>query len=434
MTATANLTAPSLQQIAPSLTARVKDGDLAKPQIGLLALGIALIGGAWLTTTDPGRFYFSYLVGYMGVLGIVLCALFFTMLQHITRAGWSVTVRRLAENIAWTLPAMLVLFVPVILGFDKIFHHWTHAVTTAGAPGYDAVVAGKTAWLNAPGFFIRAGIYFAIWIGLAWFFRSKSIQQDSNGDPAISLRLARVAAPGLLLFALSITFAAFDWIMSIDPHWFSTIFGINYFAGGYMAFLAFTILMAKWLGRKGYLTEAINTEHYHDLGKFCWAFMVFWTYTNFSQYMLIWYANLPEETLWFAHRARDGWGAVGVILIVGHFLFPFVFGMSRHIKRNGFTLAFFALFLLVIHCIDMQFLILPGNTGGHGEHAAGVALDAPFSAHMAEYLHQITWGDFGCFVGLLAIIAGLVIMNVRKTNLMPIRDPRLAESLHFQNF
>ncbi|MCB1218981.1 quinol:cytochrome C oxidoreductase, partial [bacterium] len=200
------------------------------------------------------------------------------------------------------------------------------------------------------------------------------------GDPAISLRMARVAAPGLLLFALSLTFAAFDWIMSLDPHWFSTIFGITYFAGGFMAFLAFTIVMAKWLGTKGYLKEAINVEHYHDLGKLMFGFMVFWTYTNFSQYMLIWYANLPEETAWFAHRAVDGWGAIGTILVVGHFFIPFVFLMSRHVKRNGIALSAGAIFLLVIHCIDMQFLILPGADHG-AEHAAGGEAHAVAHAH-----------------------------------------------------
>jgi hypothetical protein len=156
-------------------------------------------------------------------------------------------------------------------------------------------VQGKSGYLNTHVLFARVGIYFAIWI--AWRASSAaSIKQDETGDPAISLRLARLACAGLLLFALSITFAAFDWIMSLDPHWFSTIFGITYFAGGFMAFFAFTILLAKWLGKQGYLKDAITTEHYHDLGKLMFAFMVFWTYTNFSQYMLIWYANLPEET------------------------------------------------------------------------------------------------------------------------------------------
>ncbi|MFY9341490.1 MAG: quinol:cytochrome C oxidoreductase [Planctomycetota bacterium] len=444
MTATAPLTAPSLQQLAPHVLPKVKDGDLATAPLALLGIGAALIGLAWATGGE--HFYFSYLVGYMGVLGIVLGALFFVLVQHITRAGWSVVLRRVAENVAGVLPFMLLLFVPILVGFDHLFHHWAHAnvdpVTHQALPldhpQYDRVLAGKAGWLNKNAFLVRVAIYFAVWIGLAWFFRSNSLRQDETGNPAINLKLSRVAAPGLLLFALSITFAAFDWIMSLDPHWFSTIFGVAYFAGGYMAFLAFVILLLQWLGKRGYLQGALTTEHYHDLGKLMFAFMVFWTYANFSQYMLIWYANQPEETRWFADRQQHGWGAVGTLLILGHFFVPFAFLMSRHVKRNPKALAAGAIFLLVIHCLDMQFLILP--TAGHGEaagaeHAAtqGDGVLGRFTHGFGEYLHQANWADFGCFAGLLALVAGLALLNIRRTNLLPLRDPRLAESLHFQN-
>lgn len=443
MTATAHHSAPSLQQLAPTVVPKVRDGDLASAQFGLLAVGIVLIAVAWATGGE--NFYFSYLVGYMGVLGICLGALFFVMVQHIVRAGWSVVLRRVAENIAGVLPFLLLLFVPILIGFDTIFHHWAHANVDAVThqplapdhPAYDGVLAGKAGWLSKPFFLVRVVIYFATWIGLAWLFRSSSIRQDENGDPAINLRLSRIAAPGLLLFALSLTFAAFDWIMSLDPHWFSTIFGITYFSGGYMAFLAFVILLLRWLGTKGYLRGAVTTEHYHDLGKLMFAFMVFWTYTNFSQYMLIWYANLPEETAWFQKRAGSGWGAIGTLLILGHFFIPFVFLMSRHVKRHPVALAVGAIFLLVIHCIDMQFLILP--EAAHGAAATGAVLPpeegaiARLTHGFGEYLHHVGWADFGCFVALLAIVAGLALFNIRRTNLLPLRDPRLAESLHFQN-
>lgn len=447
MTATAHQSAASLQQLAPNVTPRVREGDLATAQLGLCAVGLVLIGAGW--ATGGKHFYASYVAGYMGVLGICLGALFFVMVQHITRAGWSVVLRRVVENLAWCLPLMLLLFVPILVGFDEIFHHWahanvdpqTHAPLPDTHPDYDAVLAGKAGWLNKPFFMARVAIYFAIWIGLAWIFRSKSIKQDENGDPAINLRLSRIAAPGLLLFALSTTFAAFDWIMSIDPHWFSTIFGVAYFSGGYMAFFATLILLMRWLGSKGYLQGAMSTEHFHDLGKLLFAFMVFWTYTNFSQYMLIWYANLPEETHWFQVRAENGWLSIGTVLIVGHFLFPFAFLMSRHVKRSPIGLAIGAIFLLVIHCIDMQFLVLPSVAGHEAEHTGEVATHAHgaesaferFSHGFGEYLHQISWTDFGCFAGLLAIVAGLTIFNIRRTNLVPVRDPRLAESLHFQN-
>jgi len=442
MTASAQLTAPSLEQLAPHVTSRVRDGDLKTAQLALLGVGIVLIGAAW--AFGGQGFFGSYLVGYMGVIGICLGALFFTLIQHVTRAGWGISLRRLAENIAWTLPFMLLLFVPILIGFGHpLYEHWAGPQVDLAK---DHVLAGKSVWLNKPFFFARVGVYFLVWITIAWYFRRNSMRQDETGDPAISLHLSRVAAPSLLLFALTITFAAFDWIMSLDPHWFSTIFGVAYFAGGYMGFFAFIILMAKWLGARGYLREAINVEHYHDLAKLMFVFMVFWTYTNFSQYMLIWYANLPEETRWFAVRRENGWLAVGIILILGHFFIPFAFLMSRHVKRNGKALVAAAIFMLVIHNIDMQFLVLPSV--GHAEHAGGAHGTGEPGAGIAEavadgfrtfphdfgvYWHNIHWTDFGCFVGLLAIVAGLTLLNVRRSNLVPLRDPRLAESLHFQN-
>ncbi|HEB52033.1 MAG TPA: hypothetical protein ENI87_02135 [bacterium] len=432
MTATATpQTAVSLQQLAPQITPKVKDGDLATAQMGLIVAGAALIGVSWFLTD---HFFLSYLVGYMGVLGIVLGALFFVMVQHITRAGWSVSVRRLAENIAWTLPVMLALFVPILIGFDDIYGHWTHADPS------DHVIAGKSGYLNKTFFFVRVAVYFAIWTALAWYFRSNSIKQDETGDPRASLKMSKLAAPGLFVFALSITFAAFDWIMSIDPHWFSTIFGVTYFAGAFMSFLGFATVFLIWLGKKGYYRDAINTEHYHDLGKLMWAFMVFWTYTNFSQYMLIWYANLPEETSWFQYRLHDGWGAVGTILIFGHFLFPFVFLMSRHMKRNKLVLPIGAAFMLLMHCIDMQYLILPSGLHGHvtehsGEHAAEHAGEHAhgFAAEFGEYLGTIDASDILCYLGFLALITGVTMLHVRRTNLIPLRDPRLGESLNFHN-
>lgn len=440
-------TAQSLQQLAPHVTPKVKDGDLATTQMGLLAVGAILVAVAWFASS---HFYLSYLVGYMGVLSICLGALFFVMIQHITRAGWSVVPRRLAENIAGALPVMLLLFIPIIAGFEEIYSHWTHAELVEGQPNFDAVIAKKSGFLNTQFFFVRAILYFAVWIGLAWFFRSQSIKQDETGDPAISMRLSRVAAPGLLLFALSLTFAAFDWMMSIDPHWFSTIFGVIYFSGSVMAFLAFMILLAKWLTKKGYYKETITREHYHDLGKLMFSFMLFWTYTSFSQYMLIWYANLPEETSWFDLRSHGGWAALGLILIIGHFAFPFPFLLSRNMKRHGVILPIGAVLLLTVHCLDMMFIILPSGLSGHGDahggdggagaqHAAegaesAVTHTSSFGDQLGDLMHTISWADLGCFAGLLAVLAGIVLMNVRRSNLIPLRDPRLRESLKFENF
>lgn len=362
---------------------------------------------------------FSYLVAYMFVLSFALGGLFFVMVQHITRAGWSVVVRRIAENLAGLLfPWMAILFLPIALGMDTLYHHWTHGTAD------DTVLLGKSGYLSSGFFLVRAAIYFAVWGLLARCFRGNSLKQDQTGDPALTMRMARRAAPGLLVFALSLTFAAFDWIMSLDPHWYSTIFGIIYFAGSVMATLAFMTLMAMWLQKRGYLKGAITTEHYHDLGKLLFAFMVFWTYTSFSQYMLIWYANVPEETLWYAHRASVEWtpgvtlpwGYVGTSLVIGHFLFPFAFLMSRHMKRNRITLSIGAVLLLIMHWFDMQYLIMPNMTAA--VHHQGMAL---------SIWDALTMG------GVVALFVGLTLHLTRSTPLLPERDPRLPESLHFHN-
>lgn len=443
---TATMIVPPIAQVAPDLGTEVKQGDLALPQNALLCVGLLLLVGSCAANMfgdQKVRFYYGYLTAFMFTLGICLGAMFFVQVQHITRAGWGVTVRRVAENVMWVLPWMALLFLPVVVGFKELYTWSNPDLLDPKSVHYDGNIAAKSGYLNPVFFSVRVVLYFVVWIAMAWYFRRTSLQQDKNGDGALTLRMARVSAPCLLLFALSVSFAAIDWIMTLNPHWFSTMFGVTYFAGAYMAFLAFVILLCRWLGRKGYLRAAINTEHYHDLGKLLFAFMVFWTYVNFSQYMLIWYADLPEETQWFQARRENGWGAVGTLLILGHFMVPFVFLMSRHIKRNPVTLIAGAVFMLVMHWVDMQYQILPSL---HVTHAAGHAAEGhaaspevfgqtfgPFLHDLGQYLPQLKWYDFTTWIGMLSLVTGLVIMNIRKTNLVPVRDPRLSESLHFQN-
>lgn len=410
MTATS---APEISQLAPSVNTRVRVGDLGGTMkmlfgIGIVALIVSIAFG--LGEANRGQFLFSYLVAYMFTLSIALGALLFVLIQHVTRAGWSVVVRRLAENMMASMPLMAILFLPIAIGYHDLYHHWA-----GEAAADDSLVRGKAAYLNPTFFFIRAGIYFAIWITLSRFFYKNSLKQDRTGDPALTLRMSRIAAPSILLMALSLTFAAFDWIMTLDPHWFSTIFGLTYFAGSMVALLAVLGLYCMWLRGRGYLGEAINVEHYHDIGKLLFAFMVFWTYVNFAQYFLIWYANLPEETHWFLLRAHGSWEMVGTVLILGHFFLPFVFMMSRHMKRNTKTLAAAAMFLLVMHWLDMQFLIMPMYEG---------------HAEPGFHLH---WLDATTMIAVLGLFFGLTLRNTMRAPLLPERDPRLEESLNFQN-
>lgn len=408
--------APPIEQVAPKLVTRLHEGALNGQARALLGAGVLLLAVSlgWGFFSDKARFLHAYLTAYMWGLGIVLGALFFVMVQHLARAGWSVVVRRIAEHVAGVMPWMAVLFIPIAVGYHDLYHHWVDM----DAHPEDSVLQGKKGYLNVTFWFVRAGIYFAIWLSLAAFFRRLSIAQDKTGDVATTLRLARLAAPAALLFALSITFAAFDWIMSLDPHWFSTIFGLCYFAGGFMSNIALLALLAMWLSKQGYLREAITTEHYHDMGKLMFAFMVFWTYTNFSQYMLIAYANLPEETVFYLHRKDGNWIWFGILLIVGHFFVPFTFLMSRHVKRSRVALAIGAVFMLAMHWIDMIYLVMPNWHPKEGHHEAGM------------HFHAL---DFTCLLGVAAVILGGTLTGMRKAPLVPERDPRLAESLHFHN-
>jgi hypothetical protein len=409
-------TVPPVEVTAPGLTTRVPEGQLAGGQRLRLLLGalvlVASAVGALLGEDARRQFFFSYLVAFTFSLSIALGATVFVLIQHLTRAGWSVTVRRTAENVMGTMPWFVLLFVPIAVGHHDLWHHWIDAVVDPAQPGYDPILAGKRVWLNLPFFFARTAVYFAIWIFIASWFRRRSLEQDATGDPAITLRMARFAAPMMLLLALSMTFAAFDWLMSLDPHWFSTMWGVYFFAGCFLSFMALLGLLCMYLQRQRLLREAVSPEHYHDIGKLLFAFVVFWTYIAFSQFMLIWYANLPEETVFFRHRMSGSWLAVSQVLILGHFAIPFGFLMSRHVKRNRTTLAVGAGFMLVMHAIDLHWIVMP-VLHEHGVH--------------------LSWLDATTLLGVFAIFIGLVLRNVRSTPLVPLRDPRLRESLHFRN-
>jgi hypothetical protein len=296
-----------------------------------LAAGVLLI---FVTDEGRPRFFHAYLVSFCYFLSLALGALFFVALQHLTRSGWSVVVRRLAEGIAATLPVLAVLCIPVLLGMHDLYH-WTHSDAVAG----DSLLQWKQPYLNTPFFIVRVVVYFVVWTLLAWFFLTASVRQDATGDVRLTLRMQAASAPAMVLYAITVTFAAFDLLMSLDPHWYSTIFGVYYFAGSVVGFFALLALVVYLLQRAGRLTRAITIEHYHDLGKLIFAFVVFWAYIAFSQYLLIWYANIPEETVWYLRRQSGSWAAVSLVLLFAHFVVPFVALLSRVSKRRKSLLA-----------------------------------------------------------------------------------------------
>lgn len=369
-----------------------------------IVLSLAL---AAVTAGGFKRLAFAYLTSYAWALSLALGALFFVILQHLTRAGWSVVVRRLAEGVAATLPYWAVLALPVLASVGALYH-WSHRDAVAA----DKLLQAKAAYLNVPFFVVRLVVYFLVWLLLTRFFVGRSRAQDESGDPAVSLLLQRRAAPAMIGFALTVTFASFDLLMSLDPHWFSTIFGVYYFAGSIVGLVALLTVMALVLQRSGLLRHAVTVEHYHDLGKLLFAFTVFWAYIAFSQFMLYWYAALPEETGWFVRRQTQGWGVVGLVLLLGHFLLPFVALLGRTPKRTPRVLGVAAVWMLLMHWVDLYWLVVP-------------------EVSRETAVPQLV--DLTVLVSVAALGTAFVVLALRRHSLVPERDPRLSESLAFEN-
>ena len=377
---------------------------------GLLLLGLGVVLG-FMRGDKLAYFFHAYLVAFCFYLSISLGGLFFVALQHASRAGWSVAVRRVGELIAANTLLMVVLFlpllIPILMGNSSLYEWLDPQIVAA-----DHILQAKSRYLNLPFFATRALVYFGIWCALVWFFWRRSLEQDKTGSPDLSLRMERVSYPALILFALTVTFASFDWLMSLTPHWFSTIFGVYYFAGCAVGFLAFIILSLFVLQRMGVLTSSVNIEHYHELGKLLFAFIVFWGYIAFSQYMLIWYANVPEETAWYLPRQEHSWAAVSLILIFGHLFIPFLGLLSRSVKRRPAMLAGWAVWILVMHWLDLQYVVMPSVI--------------PDGFPVAPIDVCCMFGMGGVFVAGLLVLAG-------DRSLTPVKDPRALESLGFEN-
>jgi hypothetical protein len=302
---------------------------------------------------------------------------------------------------------MALFFVPVLFGLHDLYE-WTHH----DAVERDAVLRWKSPFLNLPFFLTRAAIYFGCWSLIAVVYYRVSRSQDTTGNPALSARLRRFAGPSLIVLAITTTFASFDWIMSLTPHWFSTMFGVYFFAGSFVGFIALLSVMAAAMRRAGLLDTIISPEHLHDVGKLLFGFTVFWTYIAFSQFFLIWYANLPEETGWFRARIEGSWLQVSVFLALGHFVAPFFYLMGRPVKRNSATLAAGGAWLLAMHFVDLYWQVMPTL---HPEGFRPAALDVAAFVAIG-----------GCFVAAASWL-------IRRQALVPIRDPRLGESLAFEN-
>lgn len=392
---------------------------LAGLTLPMIVIGVVLLiaGAAIAFITMGSRFgYSAYLTALMYAMTIAVGSLFFVMVQHLVRAGWSVVVRRVAELMMIMLVPLAILFIPVLIsltGGDTLYQ-WNNAEYGV-VHGIDVPVwTEKAKWLNPAWFTARSIIYLAVWCGLAvWYFRG-SRTQDETGEKTLTEKMQARSGPAIIAFSFATSFAAFDWMMSLAPMWFSTMFGVYIFTGGILSAHCAIALLTYVLQSKGAMRDEVTIEHYHDLGKLIFGFVCFWGYISFSQYMLIWYANIPEETHWFYERSHNGWGTVSAILIVAHWALPFAAIMSRHVRRRPMLVAIISAYILVMHYIDLYWVIMPEAGMGVGG-AAGIA------------------GAVLCVVGMVALMLGLILRVAGATKLMPVRDPRLEESLAFHN-
>lgn len=383
-----------------------EDGKIAQIALILGIIGLVLTAVGYFV--DKAQFFHSYLVAFFFWLSIGLGGLFFTMLHHLVGAKWSIVVRRLSENIMLCIPIMVIFMIPVLLGIKELFH-WSHPELVAT----DHLLQAKAPYLNTTFFIIRAAGYFLIWILLARYLYKLSVVQDSGHDASIFKKMRTVSAPGMILFALTTTFAAFDWLMSLDAHWYSTIFGVYIFSGGFLATLAYLMRTVLYLDGTGVMRTTITKEHWHDLGKLMFAFTVFWGYMAFSQYFLIWYGNIPEETLWFLHRWEHGWQYISLLIVFGHFAIPFFILFPFGTKRNSAVMKIMTIWILLMHWVDLYWVIMP-SLHGHGVH--------------------FSWIDLAPMLGIGGIFVWFFWSRVKATAILPVGDPGLKESKKLVSF
>lgn len=396
-------------------SATMKKDQIEIPQghflrrVPMLGIGAGLIAAilSYATAGGAKQFAFSWLLAFVFFLSLALGALFFVLTHYATQAGWGIVVRRLGESTMATIPLFALLFVPIFLLRGELYP-WVHELAEGGS----AVLRSKAPFLNTPFFLTRAVIYFVGWSAIALYFARTSRRQDETKDAALSIRLKRLAGPALIVVALTQTFASIDWVMSLDPEWYSTMFGVYWFAGSFVSFFAFLTLMVMALKRWGLLTDVVSVEHYHDLGKMLFAFTVFWAYIGFSQYFLIWYGNIPEETVFFRHRLHGSWWSVSFLLSFGHFIVPFFFLMPRSVKRNAKLLTIGAAWMLLMHLVDVIWLVVP-------------------TLHPEGF--HIGLSDILALVAVSGLFKGTLFRLLSGAPLVPVGDPRLSESLSFEN-
>lgn len=389
---------------SPKLTDSVKlpdHLDATKTFIGIGAVGlIASFVGYFL---DGKQFFFSYLTSFTYFSSIGLASLVLLMIHHVTKSSWGTVIRRIPEAFVSRFWIWAIFFLPVVFGITSLYK-WTNEAYVANDP----ILLGKQAYLNDLFFIIRQVIYFSVWGYMGYRLHKVSVEMDDTNDWGLTVLLRKISAPGIPIFALTVAFASFDWLMSLDAHWFSTMFGVYFFAMSFQAVFPVLILMTFWFHRKGLLQKTIRQSHIYDMGAWFFGFTVFYAYIAFSQFLLIYYANIPEETLWFYHRMEGSWAFITYLLLIGRFVLPFVIFLNRDRKHSRTLLGVVSVFILVLHLVEMHWIVMPVL------HHHGM---------------NLSWLDVSTFFGLGGIFMGLFFMGLKNSNLVPVNDPQLSSSL-----
>jgi hypothetical protein len=344
--------AHNLELAAPPAIKTIQQRSLI---VGLL-FGVMAAVGAFIR---PEEFFRAYLLGFMAWLGVTLGSMAILMLRHLTKGGWGMVIRRILGAAMRCVPLMAVLFVPLLFGLPKLYVWARPLDSIPDAHLREHLQELTKTYLSTKGFIIRAVIYFAIWNGLSLFLTKWSAEQDHPPVRDNSSRFKMLSGPGLILYGLTITFAAIDWVMSIDPSWISTIFGLSFLIGQVLSAFCFAVVVERILYRYPPMSELLTLEHVHDHGKFILTFIMVWAYFSFSQWLIIWAGNLPEEITWYMRRVHGGWGYVGLFLVLFHFAVPFVRLLSRPFKRDITRLAWLAAWLLLMRYVDLFWIIEP---------------------------------------------------------------------------
>lgn len=371
---------------------------------------VAGVVGAVLTgigfATNYERAMHSYLVSWLWVVALPLGGLALLMLNHVTRGAWGIMIRRILEAATRTLPLLALLLVPVLLDLDTNFHWSVPGIAEEGHENYDALVALKVAYLNDGFFLLRTLVYFLVFGGLILALNRWSRDQDLHPGIGNSVKMQKLSTIGLLIFGIVASFAGIDWLMSLDAHWFSSIYGIYFIGGAALMMMALAVAVLTLLSRHGGMADAVLPAHFHDYGKLLLAFIMLWAYFSVSQLIIIYSGNLPEEAPWYLYRSDGMWKPLIFVIVFGQFVLPFLALLNTSLKKDRNRLALVALLIVAMRWVDLY-----------------------WQAGPSMHIEQFHWLDLATALGLMGLWLAVFFWQLARRPLLPVNEPFLKEAL-----